>query len=146
MLGKTGSLLCGAMMTVAAAFVAAQGTPQSDKGEQVMNASCLACHDLRPIQVTALNSEGWSGLVAAMVDRGAQVNEGDVPVLVEYLARTYGPLPDGAGKKILLNTCTICHDTSESNERPWTRRVAGPARRDAERGRDAVAIRTSQCC
>src|SRR4249920_1055727 len=110
MLGKTGSLLCGAIMTVAAAFVAAQGTPQSDKGEQVMNASCLACHDLRPIQVTALNSEGWNGIVAAMVDRGAQVNEGDVPVLVEYLARTYGPLPDGAGKKILLNTCTVCHD------------------------------------
>jgi len=112
MLGKTGWLMCGAMVTVAAALMAAQGTPQSDKGEQVMNASCLACHDLRPIQVTALNSEGWSGVVASMIDRGAQVNEPDVPVLVEYLARTYGPLPDGPGKKILLNTCTVCHDTS----------------------------------
>jgi len=31
-------------------------------------------------------------------------------VLVDYLSRTYGPLPEGAGKKILLNTCTVCHD------------------------------------
>jgi hypothetical protein len=40
------------------------------------------------------------------------VNESDVPVLVAYLARTYGPLPEGPGKKILLDTCTVCHDTS----------------------------------
>jgi cytochrome c5 len=110
--GRTGWLMCGAILIVAAAFVAAQDTPPADKGEQLMNASCLACHDLRPIQVTALDSEGWTGVVAAMVDRGAQVNESDVPVLVAYLARTYGPLPEGPGKKILLNTCTVCHDTS----------------------------------
>ncbi len=112
MLGRFGWLTSGALMTVAAAFVAAQDAPPADKGEQLMNASCLACHDLRPIQVTALDSDGWKGIVGAMVDRGAQVNDTDVPVLVEYLARTYGPLPDGAGKKILLNTCTLCHDTS----------------------------------
>jgi cytochrome c5 len=109
-LGGTGLLICGAVLTVAAAFVAAQDAPQVDKGEQLMNGSCLTCHDLRPIQVTALDSEGWKSVVGAMVEKGAQVNEADLPVLVEYLARTYGPLPEGAGKQILLNTCTVCHD------------------------------------
>jgi len=110
--GWIGWLACGAMMTVAAGLGAAQDTSQANKGEQIMNSSCLACHDLRPIQVTALDAEGWKGVVGAMIDRGAQVNDPDVPVLVEYLARIYGPLPDGAGKKILLNTCTVCHDLS----------------------------------
>jgi cytochrome c5 len=105
--------MCGAMIvTVAALFGTAQDAAQANKGEQVMNAACLACHDLRPIQVTALDSEGWKAVVGSMVERGAMVNEPDLPVLVEYLARTYGPLPDGDGKKILLNTCTLCHDTS----------------------------------
>lgn len=107
------------LTTMAAALTAAREpaappvqatTSVSDKGEQLMNASCTSCHDLRPIQTQALNAEGWSGVVTAMIDKGAQVETVDVPVLVEYLARTFGPLPDGAGKAILLNTCTVCHD------------------------------------
>jgi cytochrome c5 len=103
--------MCLAILTTtAAAVTAGQGASQTDKGEQLMNGSCASCHDLRPIQTQALDSEGWSAVVAAMVDKGAQIEKTDIPVLVEYLARNHGPLPDGAGKKILLNTCTVCHD------------------------------------
>lgn len=106
-------LLCGVMITSAAAFVAGQGAggqASVDKGEQLMNAACLTCHDLRPVQTSALDAEGWSGVVEAMIEKGAEVRKADMPVLVEYLARNYGPLPAGAGKKILLTTCTVCHD------------------------------------
>jgi cytochrome c5 len=104
-------LLCSAGgLLVAGAVAAAQDTPPADKGEQIMNASCLTCHDLRPVQISALDKDGWKGVVESMLDRGAQVNDADIPLLVDYLARVYGPLPDGAGKKILLNTCTVCHD------------------------------------
>jgi len=95
---------------MAAAVFAAQGAQQSDKGEQLMNASCANCHDLRPIQTEALDAEGWNSVVAAMIEKGAMIDKSDVPVLVEYLATNHGPLPEGAGKKILLNTCTVCHD------------------------------------
>jgi cytochrome c5 len=108
--GRMG-LLVGGAMVIAAAALAAQNT-QADKGEQVMNGSCASCHDLRPIQVTALDSDGWTALVASMVEKGAKIDAGDVPVLVEYLAKNHGPLPDGPGKPILLNTCTVCHDLS----------------------------------
>ncbi len=108
--GGFGWWLCGAgAALLAGAVVAAQDAP-ADKGEQILNTSCLACHDLRPVQVTALDKEGWKGVVEAMIDRGAQVSEPDTPVLVEYLAKTYGPLPEGPGKKVLLNVCTVCHD------------------------------------
>jgi len=105
-------LLGGMLFTAAAVLAAAQDAPAVNKGEQVMSGSCLNCHDIRPIQITALDSAGWTGIVEAMIERGALVDRLDVPPLIEHLSRTYGPLPDGAGKKILLNTCTVCHDLS----------------------------------
>jgi cytochrome c5 len=110
MLRTAGFWICVAILTTAAAGAAGQVSSQPDKGEQLMNASCTSCHDLRPIQTQALDSEGWNGVVTAMVDKGAQIDKSDIPPLVEYLTRNYGPLPEGNGKKILLTTCTVCHD------------------------------------
>ena len=75
-----------------------------------MNASCRTCHDLRPIETHALDGEAWTKEVESMIGQGAEVSKDDIPVLVEYLTRMHGPLPDGPGKEILLNTCTQCHD------------------------------------
>jgi cytochrome c5 len=111
MLRTPGFWICAAILTTtAAAVAAAQVSSQPDKGEQLMNGSCTSCHDLRPIQTQALDSEGWNGVVTAMVDKGAQIDKSDIPPLVEYLTRNHGPLPEGNGKKILLTTCTVCHD------------------------------------
>ena len=109
----TGLVVCaaaaGAVLAARPAVLAGQAdTP--DKGEQLQNASCLGCHDLRPIQTQALDKAGWSRVIASMVDKGAEVRSADVPVLVDYLVKNHGPLPEGPGKIILLNTCTVCHD------------------------------------
>ena len=45
-----------------------------------------------------------------MLQKGADVADADIPVLVDYLATAYGPLPDGKGKDVVLNVCTMCHD------------------------------------
>jgi mono/diheme cytochrome c family protein len=106
---KAGFWVWLAIATTSAAL-AAQDAEQPEKGEQIMSARCLSCHDLRPIQVQALDKDAWAELVEAMNQKGAEVAKDDVPVLVDYLVRNHGPLPDGAGKKILLNRCTLCHD------------------------------------
>ena len=110
-----GSLACAALaLTLAAArstvVVSGQSDALADKGEQIQNASCISCHDLRPIQTQALDKDGWTKVIASMVDKGAEVKPEDVPALVAYLVKSHGPLPDGPGKTILLNTCTVCHD------------------------------------
>ena len=113
-----GFLACAAVMLTAAAghpAIAVSGvgdtqTDNSDRGEQIQNASCIGCHDLRPIQTQALDADGWRKMVASMVEKGAEVKAEDVPALVAYLVKSHGPLPDGPGKTILLNTCTVCHD------------------------------------
>jgi hypothetical protein len=81
-----------------------------DKGEQLQNGACLSCHDLRPIQTAAYDNAGWTKVVDAEIKRGAMVKDADKPVLINFLVQNHGPLPDGAGKAILLNTCTVCHD------------------------------------
>src|SRR6186997_869207 len=87
--------LCGS----AIAFSAGQRPlPPVDPGEKLVVTVCISCHELRPIETTALDSEGWTKVVDAMIDKGAAIKKDDVPVVVKYLARAYGPLPDGPGK------------------------------------------------
>jgi cytochrome c5 len=103
-----------ASATLAAAaliFAVRSAAQESEPGERIMNASCVnACHSVRVIQTQALTAEAWSKTVATMIEMGASVPKADVPVLVEYLAQHYAPVPEGRGKQILLDICTMCHD------------------------------------
>ncbi|HET9833077.1 MAG TPA: hypothetical protein VFP91_15250 [Vicinamibacterales bacterium] len=103
-------LLAAAAAVVAVAVVGATAQDSSNRGEQVQNAACLGCHDLRPIETASYDKSGWDGVVSSMINKGAEVKDADKPVLVDFLVRNHGPLPDGPGKQILLNTCTLCHD------------------------------------
>ena len=103
----TGSLDGTALPTLAAD----QETPKVERGEEIQNARCTtACHDRRPIDVEALDEAGWKKEVDSMIEKGAKVENDDVPILIAYLVRNHGPLPDGPGKDIVLTICTQCHD------------------------------------
>ena len=89
---------------------AGQNRPPPDPPAVILlNRVCTGCHDLRPIETSALDKDGWTKLVKSMVEKGADVKADDVPVLVEHLVANHGPLPEGPGKAILLNICTQCH-------------------------------------
>ncbi len=105
------TVACAALVSVglACSIVSAQDD-SVDKGEQLQNAACLSCHDLRPIQTAAYDKDGWTMTVASMIQKGADVKDADKPALINFLVQNHGPLPEGAGKNILLNTCTVCHD------------------------------------
>jgi cytochrome c5 len=102
----------GAIFFVTLALAGVRGTSAQDteRGERIMNASCQTCHDVRRIQTAALDADAWTEKVNTMMAKGAKVESADLPVLIEYLARQHGPVPEGAGKRILLNICTMCHD------------------------------------
>jgi len=109
------------LLACALAAVAVVSGQTADKGEQIQNASCLGCHDLRPIQTQALDKDGWTKMIASMVDKGAEVKPDELAPLVDFLVKNHGPLPDGAGKTILLNTCTVCHDLGRVRRQGGTR-------------------------
>ena len=97
-------------LTLVAIAVGPLPAQRDDRGERVMNASCLACHDVRRIQVQAMDAEQWAKTVDTMVGKGAKVSADDLPLLVDYLVQHHGPMPEGRGKAIVLNVCTMCHD------------------------------------
>jgi cytochrome c5 len=105
-------LIYGAFCAFALLLTAAAGSDaqEPDSGERILEKSCQNCHDTRRIHIQAKSSEEWNKTVADMMAKGAVVAKEDVPVLVGYLTQTHGPLPNGPGKEVLLNTCTMCHD------------------------------------
>ena len=103
--------LISCLLFVATTMLAAgQETPKVERGEEIQNASCTTCHDRRPIDIQALDEAGWMKVVASEIEKGAKVEKDEVAVLVAYLVKSHGPLPDGPGKEIVLNVCTQCHD------------------------------------
>jgi len=112
-MAATALLAAGTVRIVAAtpaaepvAAVAAQDEP----GERLLNASCGGCHDLRPVQASARDRDGWNEVVQNMLQKGADVSDKDIPLLLDYLVEHYGPMPDGRGKDVVLSVCTMCHD------------------------------------
>ena len=79
-------------------------------GQEVLESSCQGCHDLRPVQTSALDAAGWTKVIDTMIENGAEVDKEEMPILLKHLVLNFGPVPDGPGKAILLNTCTMCHD------------------------------------
>ena len=115
LLALSGVLFAGTLAaSLRAEPVAAPAAPaaqaDAERGERLMNASCQDCHEARVLQVQAKNAEEWTETIDDMIAKGAKVAKEDIPVLVEYLAEHHGPLPDGAGRAIVLNVCTMCHD------------------------------------
>jgi cytochrome c5 len=101
---------CLTLFCATLAVGAAQDPQKPERGEQILTAACTTCHDTRPIDTSALDEAGWTKEVKGMIEKGAELKDDDVPVLVEYLVRFHGPLPDGPGKEVVLNICTQCHD------------------------------------
>jgi cytochrome c5 len=122
MSGRVGFILSVSVVTVVLAvsggaaaressILTAAAAQETTLPEVLLQKNCQACHDLRPIQTAAMNAEGWTRTIRTMIDvNGAEVPESEIPALVKYLVQNHGPVPQGPGRKILLNTCTLCHD------------------------------------
>src|SRR5215475_10568248 len=72
----------------AAAAPASAGNSDA-AAKKILEESCTACHDLDLVAGQKLSKDDWQGVVSSMVAKGASVDNKDVPVLVDYLARTY---------------------------------------------------------
>jgi cytochrome c553 len=62
--------------------------------ERILNTACTTCHDLGPITRRADDRAAWESVVYGMVGNGADVKDADIPLLVNYLFKTYGPPKD----------------------------------------------------
>ena len=88
------------VMLVVAASVASgcgggQEAPAGEQvavdGETLLEERCTECHDLERTTSQQKTRAEWEETVSRMIDRGAELNEEEKTVLVDYLAENYGP-------------------------------------------------------
>jgi cytochrome c5 len=120
MFGRTAMWIWATIAATTVAYAAgAQALPEGD-GKKVLESACTSCHGIEGTVKMKLSKEGWEGLVSSMISNGAQVDQKDYPVLIDYLVKNFGTEPagapagsaanDAAGKKLLEDSCTSCHD------------------------------------
>jgi outer membrane biosynthesis protein TonB len=65
--------------------------PVAITGEALLQERCTECHALSPTTNAKKSAEEWERTVARMVGFGANLNNEEQVILVDYLARMYGP-------------------------------------------------------
>jgi competence protein ComEA len=68
------------------------------KGKDVVETACSECHSLERIKAERRDEEGWNSLIHEMLENGAAINANDMPVIVAYLVKNFGP-----DKKVNVN-------------------------------------------
>ena len=68
-----------------------EGQGPTISGQALLDDRCTECHTLDRVTSASKTREEWDGTVTDMVRRGADLDEQEQEVLVEYLASTYGP-------------------------------------------------------
>jgi cytochrome c5 len=102
-----GAAVTDAQVPTLAAYLAkafpVAGAPKADDkpkedpdvvGERILNTACTTCHDLGPVTRRADDKASWEGVVYGMVGNGADVKDAEIPILVDYLVKHYGPPKD----------------------------------------------------
>jgi cytochrome c5 len=64
--------------------------PDGD-GKAIATENCQACHKLTNLTKAHKNLDDWKDTVQTMIDRGANVPPDKVDLLVQYLAKNFGP-------------------------------------------------------
>jgi cytochrome c5 len=73
--------------------VNATNTPAAggSDGQVLLNDRCTVCHNLNRVTSLKNTADQWDQIVSRMVQNGAQLTAAEQKVLVDYLAKTYGP-------------------------------------------------------
>jgi mono/diheme cytochrome c family protein len=86
----TGSPDASAPTAPAPAKAAVVELPEGD-GKAIATENCQACHKLTNLTKAHKSLDDWKDTVQVMIDRGANVPADKVDILVQYLAKNFGP-------------------------------------------------------
>ncbi len=82
----------GVMLFLPAAVAIGQTESLPDApGREVVQRVCGACHAATVVVGRGMTQEGWDGVVASMISRGAKGTPSDFKQITDYLARNFPP-------------------------------------------------------
>src|SRR6187455_2965323 len=80
--------LVAAVVLALPAAASAQAFPDGP-GKEILEKKCSTCHAPEQVTTFGRSPEEWHEVVVNMIDLGAEVNEEEAKVLVEYLAKNW---------------------------------------------------------
>src|SRR5258708_31101460 len=69
------------------------------EGKAIVQRTCVSCHALKVVTAKKASKEEWSVLVDQMVSRGADLNDNEIEIVVDYLAKNFGTAKTPPGPK-----------------------------------------------
>ena len=83
-------MLLATLLLLFAASSSAATLPPGE-GKAIVQRTCVSCHALKVVTAKRASKEQWSTLVDQMISRGADLSDDEVEIVVDYLAKNFGP-------------------------------------------------------
>src|SRR5690242_2623242 len=74
---------------VSSALAAGETSLPDGPGKEIVQASCVQCHDLNRVTDTGHTREDWRTVLDTMIAGGAKVPKDKIPVVAAYLAKYF---------------------------------------------------------
>jgi competence protein ComEA len=65
--------------------------PPADPGKKLVAEICSFCHGLARLKGQAYTRDEWSNVIKGMVSEGAPVTDEEFSLILDYLAKNFGP-------------------------------------------------------
>lgn len=90
------------MFLIPFVLLAAASSPASlppGKGKAIVQRTCVSCHALKVVTTKRATKEQWSAVINLMLAKGADLDDDEVDVVVDYLAKHFGPTKNSPGSQ-----------------------------------------------
>jgi cytochrome c5 len=91
--------------------------PEGD-GKAIATEYCQDCHKLTNVTKARKASDDWRDSVQTMMDRGARLPQDKVGMLVQYLAKNFGPQADAPSSATALAATASSDSPAASTSQP----------------------------
>lgn len=91
-------MLAPVLVLYLAATTAVRPLPPG-RGKAIVQRNCSHCHALKVVTSKRATKDQWSALVDQMVSRGADLNDDEIDIVVEYLANNFAAKASASGSK-----------------------------------------------
>jgi len=69
----------------------ASDQPAHNNARQLFVEACTACHTLDRVRPQRLTADQWRGNIAGMISEGIALTDSEIDLIVDYLAKNFGP-------------------------------------------------------
>src|SRR3954468_228446 len=66
------------------------------KGKSIVERTCASCHAIKVVTTKRAAKEQWSTIIDQMLSKGADLNDDEVEIVVDYLSKNFGDTKDPA--------------------------------------------------